>query len=127
MSIKIQILIIVQRVLYTTVIMRFKFGYKYLWQVGSVTFEADRKCIACGELNYYVLNCQLLMDYRNIDITDSTEKVVWLIANRKVQAILRRYIAFAPSMYERYFGRICGNCVGVDRNRLRRTVFCSSY
>ena len=84
-----------------TVIMRLRLGYRYLWELGCETPDKERECRLCGEndshtLTHYVLHCSLLTPYRNSNINNVTEQIIWLINNNKIEEILKKYKKFAP-------------------------------
>ena len=87
---------------YDTVIMRLRLGYsRYYWELGYKVRDRDKKSRLCEAreghtLPHYILQCPRLANYRNNNIADLTQQVIWMINNKKIEEILLVYKKFAP-------------------------------
>ena len=93
-----------ERTIIDTVKTRLILGYKYYWQCTWVSqrSEAEKACKVCGAreahtLEHYILSCPELQDFRNCQIPNVREQIVWFLSNGVVERILRRFNFFAPS------------------------------
>ena len=80
--------------------MRMRLGYKYYWQYKEVFTTEEARCRVCGEenghtLEHYVLRCSCVREFRNNNIDDVTEQIVWMLQNGVVEKISKKYKAFA--------------------------------
>ena len=84
-----------------TVIMRLRLGYKYYWEYGFEVDEADRMCRVCGgigshTLAHFVLHCPPLQQFRNNNIDNVTEQIIWMLNNGRIEKIVKNFKNFAP-------------------------------
>ncbi|XP_069159087.1 uncharacterized protein [Procambarus clarkii] len=84
-----------------SIYIRLRLGYKYIWQYGVDVSEKDKECKLCSmphahTLEHYVLECQLIENYRNKEINSVPHQIVWMCDNGMKDSILRSYKNFAP-------------------------------
>ena len=83
--------------------MRMRLGYKYYWHYKEVFNIEEARCRVCGEenghtLEHYVLRCSCVREFRNNNIVDVTLQIIWMLQNRVVEEILKKYKDFAPRL-----------------------------
>ncbi|KAG0725031.1 Gag-Pol polyprotein [Chionoecetes opilio] len=81
--------------------MRMRLGYKYYWQYKGVSTVEETRCTVCGAenghtLEHYVLRCSCVSGFRNNNIDDVTEQIIWMLQNGVVEEILGNCKDFAP-------------------------------
>ena len=74
---------------------RLRLGYKYYWQLGGSDIEYKKECRLCNEpkshtLQHYVLDCNVLREYRNCNIRNVTEQIIWMCNNNKIDDLIRK-------------------------------------
>ena len=74
---------------------RLRLGFKYYWELGVTCDENDKKCTLCNDprshtLKHYLLDCDALSPYRNTNINNVTDQVVWMFEHGKVDEMLRK-------------------------------------
>ena len=75
---------------------RLRLGYKYLWQLGVQRTEGDVCCGLCKEprshtLRHYTLECPSLDMYRNPNIGNVTDQIIWMFQNGVVDKIIQTH------------------------------------
>lgn len=78
-----------------SVCMRLRLGYKYLWQLGVEKTEDDICCRLCREprshtLQHYILECTVLSGFRNRQILNVTDQIIWMFINNKIEEMTKR-------------------------------------
>lgn len=73
---------------------RLRLGYKYYWQLNPNSGDQEGRCRLCNDpgshiLNHYVLNCSFLSRYRNANITNVTDQIIWMFSYGMIDPMLR--------------------------------------
>ena len=74
---------------------RLRFGTPFYGELGMSVSDDDKKCKLCYHpmshtLQHYILQCPVLTPFRNPDIAQFTDQVVWMINNNKLEDALRQ-------------------------------------
>ena len=84
---------------------RLRLGCKYLWQLGVERAGQDVSCRLCQEprshtLHHYVIQCPVLDTFRNHDIVDVTDQIIWMFNNNKIEEIINKCKNIRNLIYE---------------------------